>query len=147
MPVNEKSEIVDLLQELVKLDYDAIEAYEAAIERVEASHIQDQLAKYCDDHRRHTRNLGDHLRRLGGDVPEGPDFKRVLTKGKVVIADLGGDKAILTAMKVNEDLTNKSYEKAVEHSETSPELKSVLEGNLADEREHRAWIKRTIEAL
>lgn len=147
MTINERTKVDDLLQELVKLDYDAIEAYEAAIERLDNPAFKAQLSEYCDDHRRHTENLGAELRKLGADVPDGPDAKRILTEGKVVIAGLGGDKAVLTAMKANEEVTNKTYEKAVEHADTGPELKSILERNLADERRHRAWMSQTIDTL
>ncbi|MFW5924997.1 MAG: DUF2383 domain-containing protein [Myxococcota bacterium] len=129
-----------LLEELIKLDYDAIEAYQAAIERLSDEEAQRQLGEFRDDHRRHTENLGAHLREMHRTPPSGPDVKRVLTKGKVVIASLRGDVAILKAMKSNEDDTNTVYERAVEQ-ETPAKLRDTIRNNLDDERRHRAWIE------
>lgn len=54
----------------------------------------------------------------------------VLTKGKVVLGGPMGDKAVLQAMKTNEDDTNTAYERA-----------------LGDERRQRDWMVETIRLL
>lgn len=136
-----------LLEELIKLDYDAIEAYETAIDRLENPTFREHLTAFCEDHRRHTQNLGKFLRDAGKDVPTGPDAKRVLTKGKVFLANLGGDKAILTAMKSNEDDTNAAYERATRHADVPPQVRDILKGNLEDERRHRAWLVQQLERM
>ncbi|MBC2778666.1 DUF892 family protein [Parasphingopyxis marina] len=141
------SGLVKLLQDLVHLDYDAIRAYEAAIDRLEDDSFKSTLARYCADHRAHTENLGAHLRALGADVPDGADWKKILTKGKVVIAGLIGDRAILAAMLANEEVTNKAYEAALEHEAADPGVQQTLRANLEDERRHRAWIEGTLERL
>lgn len=74
-------------------------------------------------------------------------MKRMLTEGKVVIAGLGGDKAVLRAMQANEKVTNKAYEKALEANEIDAATQETLQNNLADERRHKAWIDETIEEL
>jgi rubrerythrin len=55
-----------------------------------------------------------------------------------------GDKAILQAMKSNEEDTNTAYGRAVEHEDTPAQVKATLEQNLADERRHHAWIEERI---
>lgn len=135
------------LKELVSLDYDAIEAYDAAIERLETPTFAERLREFRQDHVRHTENLGSLLRKLNEDVPKGPDMKRMLTEGKVVIAGLGGDKAVLRAMQANEKVTNKAYEKALEANGADAATRDTLMKNLEDERRHKAWIDRTIEEL
>lgn len=138
---------VKTLKELVKLDFDAIEAYDAAIERLEEPEFVDKLTEFREDHRRHTENLGALLRNLNEDVPEGPDMKRMLTEGKVVIAGLGGDKAILRAMQANEKVTNTAYEKALQANGTDAATRETLQRNLDDERRHKAWIDGKVEEL
>jgi rubrerythrin len=135
------------LKELVKLDYDAIEAYDAAIERLEDRAYAEKLAEFREDHVRHTENLGNILRNLDEKVPDGPDLKMILTEGKVVIAGMGGDKAILRAMQANEKVTNTAYEKALEANGMDAAARGTLEHNLADERRHKAWIDAQIERL
>lgn len=145
--VGKQSDPVSLLRNLVELDYDAIEAYEAAISRLDDSIIRQRLQQFCDDHRRHVATLNPILQRLGGDVVLQGDIKRVLTKGKVVIGGLFGDRAILMAMKTNEDDTNTAYERAVAHSGFSSDVVQVLQSHLADERRHREYIVTTLRGL
>ena len=73
-------------------------------------------------------------------------MKVVLTKGKVVLANLAGDEAILAAMLANEELTNKRYEKAVKAKSLDAATRKVVESNLRDERRHREWLKTRVNA-
>lgn len=136
-----------LLTNLVLLDYDAIAAYEAAIERIEDPASKRALSSFRDDHVRHTRNLALLVEQLGGEAPTGGDAKQLLTTGKVALGHLFGDKAILEAMRSNEDDTNTAYSRAVEHSDVTVETRQTLEGNLADERRHCAWILERLKSL
>ena len=129
-----------LLSNLIKLDYDAVEAYDAAINRLESEEYKLKLKAFREEQLAHTRNLGEILREMKKNVPEGPDLKQILAQGKVVIAHLFGDKAILSAMKTNMDYTNSAYERALNHKKITPEVREVLRKNLEDEERHRGWI-------
>ena|SRR5579884_819595 len=133
-----------VLHQVIELDYDAVEAYRAAIARLEDADAKAALTGFMGDHERHVREVGDHLRAMGGEPPTGADAKRVLTQGKVVIAGLLGDRAILVAMKTNEDDTNTAYERVSARNDTSSELKALLNANLEDERRHRRWIEQRL---
>jgi uncharacterized protein (TIGR02284 family) len=137
---------VSLIRNLIELDYDAIEAYEAAIERLEDPAFRAQFRAFCDDHRKHVAELNPILERLGGIRVVQGDIKRVLTKGKVLIASLIGDRSILLAMKTNEKDTNTAYERAAAHDGLDAQTIAVLYRNLGDERRHRAWIIETLIA-
>lgn len=145
--VGTESELVDLLMDLMKLDYDAIDAYNSAIKKLKNSSLADQLRDFRDDHARHTKNLRPFVHELGGKAPTEGDMKSLLTTGKVAMGALMGDKAILMAMKTNEDDTNTAYERAVSHKGVTPELKRILSSNLADERRHRTWIEQTMKNM
>jgi uncharacterized protein (TIGR02284 family) len=132
--------VVSKLNDLIELDYDAIEAYQAAIERLENASFRKKLGEFCKDHEHHTKNLATLVKKHGGTSAEGPDLKRILTKGKVVIGGLVGDHAILLAMRANEEVTNKRYEMALAADQMDAETRKTVEGNLADERRHREWI-------
>jgi rubrerythrin len=129
-----------LLQQLIELDYDAVEAYSAAIERVESPATKETLATFREDHQRHIAELTSVLRNNNVSVPHGPDVKRILTQGKVVVAGLVGERTVLLAMKTNEEDTNTAYERAVAHDGVAPNVRELLRSALADERRHRAWI-------
>lgn len=145
--VGTEGTLTQRLTHLITLDYDAIEAYEAAIERLEDAGCKEKLSEFMADHKRHTENLGAHLKDMGESVPDEAGAKALLTQGKVVLAGLMGDKAILRAMKTNEEDTNTAYGRAVEHDDTPSDVRSTLEQNLEDERRHRAWIEEKIEQL
>ena len=145
--VGKSKDIAKLLNDLIALDFDAIEAYEAAISRLTMTSDKEQLTRFMEDHERHTRDLAELVRELGEEPQRKVDIKVVLTKGKVVIAGLGSDENVLAAMKSNEDDTNEAYERAVLQPGLSDRCLAVLQTNLADERRHREWIERRLQVI
>ena len=138
---------IDLFNNLIQLDYDAIAAYEAAIDRLDNAEDKAKLTEFMADHQRHTQDLAGLVSSLGGTPSTEGDMKAMLTKGKVVLADLMGDKAILKAMKTNEDDTNTAYGRAAGRTDLPAGALPVIERNLEDESRHRAWIEQRIAAL
>jgi uncharacterized protein (TIGR02284 family) len=143
--VGTETRLVDLLNDLIQLDFDAAAAYRVAIDRMDSRSYAQQLSAFLADHERHTQNLSPFVIELGGEPARVGDLKMILTKGKVLIAGLVGDRAILQAMRTNEADTNTAYERAVERDDLTPEIRKALQGNLADERRHAGWIRETLE--
>jgi hypothetical protein len=75
-------------------------------------------------------------------IPQEGDLKQLLTTGKIALASLVGDGAILKAMKTNEDDTVTAYERASRHPDALPESQRQFERFAADERRDRAWMER-----
>ena len=144
--VGTQKELGSLLRSLLELEYDAIEAYKAAVERLQGGEPKAALAGFMADHERHVRELEPEVRATGEEVPNGPDMMAMVTKGKVVIGGLMGDPTVLLAMKTNEDDTNKAYERATQRTDLPQNLMSMLQRNLADERRHRASIEQFLHA-
>lgn len=143
--MSKANRVIRKLNNLLELDYDAIEAYEAAISGLTDPKNVKALQVYCDDHRRHTKVLSELVIALGGKPVKGPDWMRVLTVGKVQFAKLlGGDRAILIAMRINEEVTNRRYELAIALGGMDAATLQALQQNLADERRHRLWIGRRL---
>ena len=144
--VGTQSHFVDALKELIELDFDAIEAYEAAINRLENENFKIQLQKFESDHQRHVQELNNILAKHNEDIVEGPCAKKWLTQGKVVIGNLiGGDQAILRAMLDNEEDTNTAYAKVNSRDDIWPDALDALKRGLADEKRHKIWIKENIK--
>lgn len=140
----DEADVNKKLHDLIELDYDAIAAYKAAIERLEDTSYKSRLAEFMGDHERHVTELSRIIQKQGGTPPDSGDFKQVLTAGKVKIADtVGGDQAILKAMRTNETQTNTKYESMVQEKFPAP-VHELLERGLADERRHRAWIESAL---
>ena len=137
----------DLVTNLIYLERDAIAAYDSVIERLSNPALSDQVAQFREDHFRHLDSLNEMAREAGVEAPLEGDAKRILTTGKIALADLMGDGAILKAMRTNEEDTVSAYSRAAGHTEARPESVAFFEKALADETRHRDWMERTSSAL
>lgn len=144
--VGTQEELTKFLIELGELEYDAIEAYKAAIERLGDVEVRRQMSSFLSDHERHVVEIDRLIRDFGATPPDSADIKQYLTKGKVMLGSLSGDRAILMAMKTNEDDTNTAYERAVARNDLPSHVRTVMAVNLSDERRHREWIERRISS-
>jgi rubrerythrin len=136
----------DLLNGLIKLDFDAIAAYEAALRRLDGEGVRRRLAEFTEDHRRHTRELSDQVSQLGGTPANGPGLMRILVEGTVVMGGLGHDKGVLRAMSKNESIINGSYEAALEKLSADSPAYDLVRRNREDERRHKDWIDSVLTA-
>ncbi|MFG6626729.1 DUF2383 domain-containing protein [Sulfitobacter sp. 1A12056] len=139
--VGTETTAVDLIKNLLILEHDAIAAYDSTIERLESAEYRQQIETFRRDHEEHVQELGRIADTMGIDKPMEGDMKQWLTTGKVALADLAGDNAILKAMKTNEDDTVAAYQRALDNDITGAELRPLMEKGLADERRHRAWME------
>lgn len=145
--VGKQAEIMKLLGQLIALEDDALEAYDAAIDRVKGDLERDALVSFRADHRRHVGEMTALLIDLGGEVIRGGEFKRVLTKGKVVLGSMMGDRALLVAMKTNENDVCLVYERACARDDLPIAVRDLLVRNLSDERRHHAWIAARLSSF
>jgi bacterioferritin (cytochrome b1) len=145
--VGNEAHVVDLLADLIQLDYDAADAYHVAIDRLQNSQFSATLTSFREDHLRHAAELGSILSGLGHTPPEQRDIKSLLTRVKIVLGGLMGDTGVLEAMRSNEADTNTAYERAVAHSDLDDVTRGVLQQGLADERRHCQWVLHTLESV
>jgi uncharacterized protein (TIGR02284 family) len=142
-----EEQIVKNLRSLIALDFDAIEAYQAAIARLQSALDRDQLRSFLADHRRHVFELSPLVAELHGQPVTEADFRRLLTKGRVVLGGVIGDRGVLEAMMSNEEGTTRSYQKASLEPGMPPRVRAVIERNLSDERRHLAWIQERLGTM
>jgi uncharacterized protein (TIGR02284 family) len=145
--VGTETTLEELLEDLIHLDYDAADAYQAAIDRLENRRFRYALAEFKRDHLRHITELGDILSGMGRVPPKEGDMKGILAKGKVVIGGLMGDESILHAMRTNEADTNAAYERAVQFDALPTSTRDVFQRGLEDERRHCQWILDTLKTF
>lgn len=144
--IQSEGKLTHQLNELIELDLDAIEAYEAAISRLSDAADCTQLESFMVDHKRHVADSSLLVQENGGVPASTPDFKRMLIKGKVVLLGIAGDTGVLQAMKSNEETTNRVYDKAVQHPDLPAAARPVLERNFLDEQKHLDWIEQRLAA-
>jgi bacterioferritin (cytochrome b1) len=145
--VGTQNEFHDALYALCELDYDAAEAYKAAINRLENVQYKHRLTEFLHDHERHIQDISSILKKHQQKTPKGPDMKQYLAQGKVALANLLGDTAILKAMITNEEDTNTAYERVNKYADKWEDAASIVAQGLDDERKHRQWLENTIKSL
>lgn len=142
--VGREKDLLKLLNDLIELDLDAVEAYRIAIDKLESVADKAQLGLFMNDHQRHVRELQQLVIAMGANPASSADAKAVLTKGKVALGSLFGDRAILMAMKTNEDDTNTAYERASARDDLPIHIRQVIVRNLGDEHRHRIYIENRL---
>jgi uncharacterized protein (TIGR02284 family) len=140
------NELVRELNDLIEFEYDSIEAYQAAVERVFESD-QAQLLRFVADHKRHIAEVAEQVLALGGEPASKKHLKHVVSKGKVVMGGLLGDQSVMMAMRSNEEALLRAFKRASEHPRISRRLASILAGAISDELRHLAFIEKRINAL
>lgn len=141
------SSVNSTLNELCKYDFDAIAAYEAAIDRVDDKDARIQLKVLCDENKNHTVALNRFLSQRGENPVTGPDSMKLLTKGKVVLADMISDEKIIEAMVSNEKQMIKKYREALEMDGLTAQERSILAKHHNDEKRHQAWLEELSATL
>jgi rubrerythrin len=140
-----QSNLLDAIYDLIELDLDAIEAYKVAINNLQRPEFKSKLNEFMHDHKNHVRDLSGFLRKQGKKPPLEPSTKQWLTKGKVVLANIFGDNAIIKAMISNEEDTNTAYERMCHRDDLNTECKNILTSGLDDERRHKKWLEDNLQ--
>jgi rubrerythrin len=138
--VGTESTFKDLVENLLLLEHDAIAAYDQTINRLENPSWKQTVADFKGDHTRHVQELTQLAGRIGATQHREGDMKQMLTTGKVAMASLMGDSAILGAMRSNEEDTVTAYERAARHAEVPSEARTIFERAHQDELRHRSWM-------
>jgi uncharacterized protein (TIGR02284 family) len=141
----DSTKLVEKLNNLIQLDVDAIHAYDQSISACTLDELKRGLSDFRADHDRHVRELSDCVRQLGGEPDVSRDLKGFFIGGFTAIVSQG-DHSSLVAMQTNEEVTNSYYRRALEMEDLSPEIRSLLEKNFADEQRHLQWIKEKLAA-
>jgi rubrerythrin len=145
--VGNEDNIRDLVYNLIVLEHDAIAAYDSTIKRLNDRSLAAQVESFRADHLQHLEVLNQIAVETGVEAPAEGDMKQLLTTGKIAMADLMGDSAILKAMRSNEEDTVTAYERAASHPDAVPKSREFFDKALSDERRHRDWMQRTSETL
>jgi hypothetical protein len=138
---------MEAISDLVELEFAAIAAYDTAIENLQNYEYKSKLQEFKYDHKVHINSLSDFLEEHNLDVPQGPGGKQWLTKGKVALANMLGDRTILRAMVSNECDTNLAYERMCERNDKIDDVMILLKAAFEDEKRHKAWMERELEKV
>ena len=140
-------ELREKIESLIKLDIDAAESYSEALEHIDDPQTHQRIEEFRLDHEDHIRKLSEVLSNSGEAPPERKkDIKGYFIKGFTSMRSSSGEEGALKAMKSNEELTNKKYDKA-RSKEMTPAVKAIIEKNYEDERRHLDYIEAQLAKL
>lgn len=135
----DRGELIERLGYFMRLDRDAVRAYEKALDNTETAGVRDTLRQFMREHERHVSDLGEAIRQEGGEPPElAEDLQGVFLEALTSIEQ--GEQAVLRGLEVGERYVNYKYRQAG-GEEFPPHLVRLLERDWADERRHLAYVE------
>jgi hypothetical protein len=138
--VGTESTFEKLVQNLLILEHDAIAAYDSTIAKLDSDSFKSMIAEFKRDHDGHVAELTKMAQRLGVEAPTEGNLKEYLTTGKVALASIIGDGAILKAMSTNEIETKMAYDHAAKNTAAPAEAQAYFRKAYEDENRHKAWM-------
>jgi rubrerythrin len=147
-PLNQtEAELAAELNDLLKLDHDAVQAYTLAIRLLGSDAYKRQLAAFRADHERHMDELSELIRSRNATPLELPHLPSGAFKLAVqAIGAAGGDRAVLLAFKANERQVRDKYRRSARAVHPA-DVTSVLARAADDESRHYAWALEALEDL
>lgn len=135
------------LNDLLQLDYDAIQAYTVAVERLGDVESKNAIAAFREDHERHISELTQLIRSRGGDPINLPHLPTGIFKLAIQgVGAAGGDKGILLAYKSNERQARDKYRRAADRAH-DPEVQALIQRAADDEQRHYSWALERLEDM
>ncbi len=132
-------ELFRLLKRILFLANDLCLAYGTAIRRIDEDSIRETLIEMDKSHDRYRVELSDFICELGYDAPDTGGLHGVVERGRVIVADLSGDGAILRAMAKNEAELLAAYEEAAQQSGLPQKISEFLARAVLYEKTHRQY--------
>ncbi len=134
----------ELLNALLELEYDALPAYDAALNHLDKAQDRRQIEAFLTTHHRHVAELSELVIERRVEPTVRGDFRRILEKGKVALGAIAGEQGVLVAMKSNADDLVTAYQRALTDETLSERERRAIERWLADERWHSAWLENRL---
>lgn len=135
------------LNDLLRLDHDAVQAHTLAIKLLENPDYKRQLEEFRADHQRHIDELSQLIRSRDGVPLELPHLPSGAFKLAVqAIGGAGGDRTVLLAFKANERQVRDKYRRSARGVHPA-DVTSVLARAAEDEARHYEWALETLWEL
>jgi rubrerythrin len=135
------------LNDLLRLDHDAVQAYTLAIKLLEHPDYKRQLEEFRADHQRHIDELSRLIRSRDGVPLELPHLSSGPFKLAVqAVGAAGGDRAVLLAFKANQRQVRDKYRRSA-RGVYPADVTSVLARGAEDEARHYEWALETLWEL
>ncbi len=133
--------LTELLCHLVRVERDALSAYDQAIANLIDREAKEILVGFRGDHQRHLDSLTQVLIALERSIPSDGHPSALPLAGLTGLSAGMGAATGLAAMETNEVITNQAYDMALADPDLPPDLRDSLQQHQADERRHMEGIR------
>jgi rubrerythrin len=145
--VPEGAALLAMLNDLLALDHDAVQAYSIAIGRIGPAEYRETLAGFRGDHQRHVDQLTQIIQNRGGVPVQMPHLPTGVFKAAIqALSTLGDDRAVLLAFKTNEGQVRDRYRRAA-NQPLDPAVGAIVSAAALDEERHYAWVEQVLEKM
>jgi rubrerythrin len=141
------TEITKVLNDLLQLDIDAVNAYDLALKHIDDRNVYKTIRGFRQDHLQHMSDLTKFIKKYDGiPIEYSPDLKGYLIEGITILRSVTDTKGALNAMESNEKITTKNYNGALQENLEFPnDIKDLLLKNFMDENRHLEYITNTLK--
>jgi hypothetical protein len=138
--------LAEIVSELILLERDATAAYVRILPRLQSGPASEKISCFVETRQRRLAELTKMSFMLRSAVPDESAATHYLPTGRITVAGLDGDAAILEAMQAGENETVTAYERASGHPDAAPKCQAMFERCLRDALQHRAWVENAASA-
>jgi rubrerythrin len=139
-----RNDILDLLGSLLKVEYDAIQAYNQAIGGIDITNIREQLILFQNDHERHICILTTFIKEMNEKPFERPSTdKGFFVEGFTPIRSMFGIEGALQAMENDENITNRHYSDAL-LKELPTDIRTQISEIFGEEQRHLQYVEQAL---
>jgi hypothetical protein len=134
--------LLDNIKRLIELNYDSVEECHSAIGKVHEDVFKNKLEEFKADHSIQALELAELLKMREdiSSVMTMSFLKNLLTQGKIALANFGGDKSLLRAIRSSEIMLTNFYESVINSEDMTLDWWSVLEKGLINGKRHIQWL-------
>lgn len=133
--------IVSLATDACLADLDAIDAYDAALDRIEDAGMVRVLRGCLEDHQRHLVELSELLVSVDAQLPMQGIIDHLLCTARMLVGNLGGDGGVLLALRSREAEAWATYERLAKSTGLPPEVRELLRRHAREERRHLGLVE------
>jgi rubrerythrin len=141
----DRTELIERLSFFMRLERDAVRAYERALNGTEAAGVRDNLRQFMREHERHVSDLREAIRQEGNEAPElAEDVQGIFLEALASVER--GEQTIFQGLEAGERYVNYKYRQAG-GEEFPAHVIRLLERNWADERRHLAYVEGMLKRV
>ena len=136
--------LVDRLNGLARLNQDAGDVYQQAINRLDNDDAKASVTVFRDNHRRHVQALARLLNSYGVQGKPTGEVKGFFLQNVTMLPPLSGDEQTLEALRSDEALVNERYREALDVTDLPEEVRQMLLRQRDEKARHLRWFDDAI---